>query len=112
MLAGMAIEEQGEQSRLPKTPVQLCSLGLYLNQHLRFLCAVHVSSLEYHTYFWGRTGPTSGHCTQAPAQHAHINVQLPNHGLQAVILPRGCSFQSHRAPGHAGTDEQPNSAKR
>lgn len=26
---------------------------------------------------------------------------------QTVIVPRGCSLQSHRAPGHAGTDEQP-----
>ena len=36
-----------------------------------------------------------------------MNVQPPSHGLQAVNVPLGRSLQSHRAPGHAGTDEQP-----
>ena len=44
---------------------------------------------------------------QPLSQHARMNVQLPSHGLQAATVPRGCNLQSHRAPKHASTDEQP-----
>ncbi|KAF2464137.1 uncharacterized protein BDR25DRAFT_361872 [Lindgomyces ingoldianus] len=72
MPVGMAIEEQGERSRLQESTCDYTSVSIL-----------------------GCCLPSIRHCTQAPAQHARMNVQL-----QYLVM-------SHRVPGHAGTHEQP-----
>ena len=56
---------------------------------------------------------------QPPSQHAHMNVQLPSHGRQALThcstrmlvvhhpYELSPSLRSHRAPGNTGTDKPP-----
>src|SRR5947209_5973921 len=56
---------------------------------------------------------------QPPSQHAHMNIELPSHGHQAVThcttrmlvvyhpYDLSLSLRSNRAPEHTGTDKRP-----